>query len=176
MKELRKICENVATNRGIAIELILQKTCDTIDNRTILKITDEDRDTVKKAVEAIQIDNDFIIKEDKKLEAVAYIKTIIEKYKKMANAFAKEDMQKKKERESIVDDVYTFFDKNAKVINELSKEFAIIQKRMDVVGMSRLDLNLTLDREKLRSSAVFKKVGAYGLLVSYFNAVTPGKL
>ena len=176
MKELRKICENVSTNRNIAIELILQKTCDVIDHRTISKITDEDRENITKAVEAIQIDNEFVIKEEQKTEAVAAIQAIIEKYIKMANSLAEDDAKKKKERDSIIDDVFTFFDKNAKAIDKLSKEFAKIQGRMDDIGMSRRDLNLTLEDDTLRSSGAVKKVGPYGLLVSYFNTVTPEKL
>ena len=176
MKELRKICENVSSNRGIAIELILQKTCNILDHKTISKITDADRENVTKAVEAIQIDNEFVIKEDQKMEALEAIQTIIEKYTMMANSFAEDDAKKKKERDSIIDDVFTFFDKNAKTIDKMSKEYAKIQNRMDDLGMSRRDLNLTLDGDKLRSSAAFKKVGPYGLLISYFNTLTPGKI
>ena len=171
-----KICENVSTNRNIAIELILQKTCNAIDHRTISKITAGDRENVTKAVEAIQIDNIFVVTEEQKTEAVAAIQTIIEKYIKMANSIAETDAKKGKERDSILDDTFTFFDKNAKVFNELSKEFAEIQKRMDNIGMSRFELNLSLQGDELRSSGAVKKVGPYGLLVSYFNAVTPEKL
>lgn len=171
--ELRKICETISTRRNIAIEQILEKTCNGLDRRTISKISDDDRKNVTNAVNAIQINNDFIITEDKKTEALNAIQTIIEKYRQMENYFAEDDAKKKKERKLIINDVFTFFDKNTKAFDKLSKEYEKIQNRMDEIGMSRFDLNLALDNDKIRSIATVKKVGAYGLLISYFNNKNP---